>query len=228
MSIYFSLIFRLLKNGESYLVIIVVTCAIVGEGLICDECTCTKSIINCTETGLGAILDLWDHTPVLKEAIIMHFDHNNIVRVKELPPSKVKYLSIQHNKINTIDNMAFKHLNYLVELDLSYNFLTTDSLHSDVFKVYFYGFFPLKPGMFVIINCYSNYGIIMLQVNQDESSGLDTLTRLRLDYNHLHSLLPNVFKELSNLVSLSLTGNPLVVIDRSTSFALTSLPMLKV
>lgn len=89
-------------------------------------------------------------------------------------------------------------------------------------------FFSLKPGMFVIINCNNNYGIIMLQVNPDESSGLGTLTRLHLDYNNLHSLLPNVFKELSNLVSLSLTGNPLVVIDRSTSFALTSLPMLKV
>lgn len=144
MPIYFSLIFRLFKNGESYLVIIVVTCAIVGEGMICDECTCTKSIINCTETRLVDILDLWDHTNVLEEAILMHFDHNNIVRVKELPPSKVKYLSFQHNKINKIDNMAFKHLNNLVELDLSYNFLTTDSLHSDVFKVYFHGFFPLK------------------------------------------------------------------------------------
>lgn len=67
----------------------------------------------------------------------------------------------------------------------------------------------------------------MLQITHDDSA-VRRLIHLHLDYNNLHSLLPQVFKELSNLASLTLAGNPLTVIDRPTSFALTSLPMLKV
>lgn len=64
----------------------------------------------------------------------------------------------------------------------------------------------------------------MLQINSDDPH----LIHLHLDYNNLHSLLPDVFNELNKLASLTLAGNPLIIIDRSTSFALTSLPMLKV
>lgn len=106
-----------------------------GESLLCDTCKCSNSIINCTENGLIDILDLWDHAEVLKDAVLAHFDHNNIVHVKQLPPSKVKYLSLQHNKINKIEDNAFKNLLYLVELDLSYNLLTTESLNLNTFKV---------------------------------------------------------------------------------------------
>lgn len=68
----------------------------------------------------------------------------------------------------------------------------------------------------------------VLQINNEDTSKLGSLIHLRLDYNNIHSLLPHTFKELSNLVSLTLAGNPLKVIDRPTSFALSSLPMLKV
>lgn len=65
-------------------------------------------------------------------------------------------------------------------------------------------------------------------ISHDDFLKPGSLLHLRLDYNNIHSLLPHVFKELSNLASLSLAGNPLKIIDRSTSIALTSLPMLKV
>lgn len=107
-----------------------------GESIICDTCTCKNSIINCTENGLTDILDLWDHTEVLKNATLMHFSYNNIVHIKQLPPSKVKYLSLRHNKINTIDDYAFTNLMFLVELDLSYNCLTTDTLNPNIFKAF--------------------------------------------------------------------------------------------
>lgn len=134
-------IFRSLKKITRCSIIIVIAYAVIGESMICDRCTCKNSIINCTETGQIDALNLWDHSDVLENAVLMHFDYNDIEYVKQLPPSKVKYLSLQHNKIKKIDDAAFEHLNYLVELDLSYNCLTTDRLNANVFKVYLNGFY---------------------------------------------------------------------------------------
>lgn len=117
------------------MLIILITCVVSGESILCDTCTCKNSIINCTENGLMDILDLWDHSDVLKDATLMHFDDNGIVHVKQLPPSKVRYLSLRKNKINKIDEMAFINLKLLLELDLSYNSLTAESLNPDIFKV---------------------------------------------------------------------------------------------
>ncbi|CAH1738117.1 unnamed protein product [Aphis gossypii] len=188
-----------LLNVASCMLIILITCVVSGESILCDTCTCKNSIINCTENGLMDILDLWDHSDVLKDATLMHFDDNGIVHVKQLPPSKVRYLSLRKNKINKIDEMAFINLKLLLELDLSYNSLTAESLNPDIFKI-----------------------------NNEDTSRPGSLIHLRLDYNNIHSLLPHTFKELSNLVSLTLAGNPLTVIDRATSFAMSSLPMLKI
>lgn len=188
-----------LKYIASCMLIIIVICVVSGESILCDTCTCKNFIINCTENGLMNILDLCDHTEVVKSATLMHFDYNGIQRVKQLPPSKVRYLSLRQNKINKIDEMAFLNLKLLLELDLSYNSLTAESLSPDIFKI-----------------------------NNEDTSKPGSLIHLRLDYNNIHSLLPHTFKELSNLVSLTLAGNPLKVIDRPTSFALSSLPMLKV
>ncbi|XP_025204556.1 leucine-rich repeat-containing protein 70-like [Melanaphis sacchari] len=187
------------SNVASCVLIIIVTCVASGESILCDTCTCRNSVINCTENGMMNILDLWDHTEIVNNATIMHFNYNGIVHVKQLPPSKVSYLSFRKNKINKIDEMAFMNLEFLLELDLSYNSLTAESLNPDIFKI-----------------------------NYEDISKPGRLIHLRLDYNNIHSLLPHTFKELSNLVSLTLSGNPLTVIDRSTSFALSSLPMLKI
>lgn len=206
------------------MLIIIATCVVSGESILCDTCTCKNSIINCTENGLIDILDLWDHTEDVMNATLMHFDYNGIAHVKQLPPSKVKYLSLRQNKINKIDEMAFIHLKLLLELDLSYNSLTAESLNPDIFKV----------GIFLILLKLSKYNyyklcfIFVVQINNEDSSRPGSLIHLRLDYNNIHSLLPHTFKELSNLASLTLAGNPLTVIDRPTSFALSSLPMLKV
>jgi len=135
------LIFRFLKNVASCMLIIVVTCVASGESILCDTCTCKNSIINCTENGLIDILDLWDHTEILKDATLMHFDDNDIVHVKQLPPSKVRYLSLRKNKINKIEEKAFIHLKSLIELDLSYNSLTAESLNPEIFKVAIFSLF---------------------------------------------------------------------------------------
>lgn len=139
------LIFRFLKNVASCMLIIVVTCVASGESILCDTCTCQNSIINCTENGLIDILDLWDHSEILKDAILMHFDDNGIVHVKQLPPSKVRYLSLRKNKIYKIEEKAFIYLKSLLELDLSYNSLTAESLNPEIFKV---GIF------FILLNWY--------------------------------------------------------------------------
>lgn len=123
------------------MLIIVVTCAVGGESIVCDTCTCENSIVNCTENGLIDILDLWDHTTVLENVTFMHFDRNDIVYVKHLPPSIVRYLSFRQNKISKIDEMAFANLKFLLELDLSYNRLTAESLNPDIFKVIFINIF---------------------------------------------------------------------------------------
>lgn len=125
----------MLKNVATCILIIIATYVNNGESLLCDTCLCKNSIINCTENGLIDILDLWDHTEVLKDATLMHFEYNNIVHVKQLPPSNAKYLSFRHNKINKIEDNAFTNLKHLIELDLSYNLLTTDSLNPNTFKV---------------------------------------------------------------------------------------------
>lgn len=137
MIFFFFLIFRPLKNVATYILIIVLSCVIrSGESFICDTCTCTNSIINCTENELSDILDLCDHLDVVRNATLMNFSYNSIVHVKQLPPSEVKYLSFRHNRINAIDDYAFAYLTFLVELDLSYNCLTTENLNSNIFKAF--------------------------------------------------------------------------------------------
>lgn len=115
--------------------LIIVSFTVGGESFVCDTCKCENSQINCTDTGVNEILDLWDHSNVLENATLMHFDNNKIIIVKKLPGSKVKYLSLRHNKISKIENLAFSNLMYLVELDLSYNSLSSENLNSDIFKV---------------------------------------------------------------------------------------------
>lgn len=77
----------------------------------------------------------------------------------------------------------------------------------------------------------NTFDIIILQINRGNSkmSMIPTgLLYLRLDNNNIHSLVPGVFEEIDHLVSLSLAGNPFTTIDRTTSLALNSLPMLRV
>lgn len=133
-TVFFS-ISRLLKNVATCILIIIVTYVNSSESLLCDTCTCSNSIVNCTDNGLIDILDLWDHSEVLKDATLMYFDYNNIVHVKQFPLSKVRYLSLRHNKLNKIEDNTFTNLKYLVELDLSHNLLTTESLNPNIFKV---------------------------------------------------------------------------------------------
>ncbi|XP_025423011.1 leucine-rich repeats and immunoglobulin-like domains protein 1 isoform X2 [Sipha flava] len=190
------------KNVVIYISIIIATCAISSECFICDTCVCQNSIINCTENGLINILDLWEHTETLKDTTLMHFDYNGITHVKKLPSSKVKCLTLRHNQISSIEDLAFINLIYLKELDLSYNYLTTDDLNQNTFKI--------------------SRGDSKVSIRPTG------LLILRLDNNNLHSLTSRVFEEMEYLVSLSLAGNPLITIDRSTGLALSSLPMLRV
>ncbi|XP_050440621.1 leucine-rich repeat neuronal protein 2-like [Adelges cooleyi] len=184
----------------SILIIAILIRNVVSDGTqLCDTCTCTDFSVNCSDKGQIEILNLWNHEVALSEAVIIHFDYNNIVHVQQLPPSKVKYLSLQHNRISKIDDFAFANLHSLIDLDLSYNALTPDTLDSNIFKT-----------------------------NQEAESTFHTsLKHLNLNNNGLHSLRANTFKDLSTLSSLTLAGNPFKVIDRSTSFALSSLPFLK-
>lgn len=92
-------------------------------------------MINCTEIVVGPVLDLMDYSDILKNATFVHFDYSGIVQVTQFPHSKIKYLSLRHNKISIINDEAFGNLKFLVELDLSYNSLTAENLKHYVFKV---------------------------------------------------------------------------------------------
>lgn len=124
-----------MKNSALCFFIITISYMTSVESLICDTCTCNNGIVNCTDSGVIDILDLWDHADTLKDAILLQFDYDNIVHVKQLPPSKVVYLSLKYNKINKIDELAFTHLKFMKQLDLRYNCLTTENLKPNIFKV---------------------------------------------------------------------------------------------
>lgn len=123
------------KTAVLCILFVIGTCVITGESMLCNTCKCGNSVINCTENGIVDVLDLWDYEAEIQNATLMHFAFNDIMQVKVFPPSKIKYLSLRHNNINEIEISAFSNLHSLVELDLSYNLLTTERLNANVFKV---------------------------------------------------------------------------------------------
>jgi hypothetical protein len=176
---------------------------IFAEDEICIECECsgdTPRIVNCADKKLEAVPNAtsWPQNVEIEA----RFEHNNLVHLKSLGAIPgLERLSLSHNKITLIDDMAFQDLTNLTFLDLSNNQLTSDVLRPHVFKGQYAtdGYQPMKQ-----------------------------MRVLHLGYNAIHSLDQDIFEHLTFLTELSLKFNPLSVLDHSTIIAISSLDYLKV
>jgi len=117
---------------------------------------------------------------------------------KQFPASSIKMLNLAKNSIVNISDNIFSNLQSMEILVLSFN--NIELLHPDAFKgLYLEGdFMPLR-----------------------------ALKILKLDHNRIHSLDGDIFEHTSRIETLSLSHNPLKVIDQQTTIAITSLVYLK-
>ncbi|GLH03033.1 Protein artichoke [Gryllus bimaculatus] len=169
------------------------------EVKLCDKCSCSAKLLNCTRRGLERLPRSDDAWPLdVEEAL---FDHNGIAHVEILPAMpNLRRLSFSHNEIQVIDEKAFCNLTALQELDLSSNQLTRSVLKPDVFKGHY---------------------------DRNEYQPLKNLTVLRLSSNSIHSLDSDIFEHVAHLRVLSLAFNPMRVIDTPTLNAISSLAYLE-
>ena len=94
---------------------------------------------------------------------ILKLDHNQLDNVDVAFPTlrfPLKVIDFRHNKINQLVKNAFANLNYLEEVNLAFNELTTEKLKPEIFEG---------------------------KYSPDEYEPLKSLKRLRLSYNLLHS-----------------------------------------
>jgi hypothetical protein len=108
--------------------------ALTKADLVCNYCTCFETTVNCTNHNLIHHPNASEWPTDMTVTHVM-MDNNELVHVTQYPPMDVLGLSLSHNGIVRIDVEAFLHLQNLTELDLSYNFITSDNLVADVFKV---------------------------------------------------------------------------------------------
>lgn len=109
------------------------------------------------------------------------------------------FFRCRHCALTEIDSGAFINTPKILRLDLSYNKLTAESLHSDVFR----GRFDTD-----------NYEPILLE-------------ELSLMHNSIWQLDPKVFQHLPHLIRLSLANNHLTTLDESFAHALRPLTHLE-
>lgn len=107
--------------------------------------------------------------------------------------------SCRHCDLVEIKSGVFINTPKILRLDLSYNKLTTDSLHSDIFR----GRFDEN-----------SYEPILLE-------------ELDLAHNSIQQLDPKIFEHLPNLKTLSLSNNHMATLDDSFSHALSVLVNLE-
>lgn len=134
----------------------------------------------------------------------LKLDHNLIENIDVAFPAlrfALKTIDFKHNKINQIVKNCFTNLNYLEEIDLSFNLLTVEKLKPDVFEG---------------------------KYSPDEYEPLTSLKRLRLSYNNLNSLDSELFMHTKHLQELYLDNNPFQIIHPSVLQAFTDLFNLKV
>jgi hypothetical protein len=114
--------------------LLLVCTALTQADPVCDHCKCTETTIDCSSRNLDHHPDSsdWPTNRVVTDVLM---DDNYIVHVTQYPPMAVRRLSLRNCKIVHIDNEAFRHLQNLTELDLSYNDITAANLNAAVFQV---------------------------------------------------------------------------------------------
>ena len=173
---------------------------------MCNLCKCSSLdehpfVIDCFDKNMEEMpLDVdWPLNSMIS-SIQVDLTENQFTEILPLPKVPIMNLILRRNRIRVIEKSSFIQLEQLELLDLSENELTHEALTVHVFQ-----------GPFVS--------------NQYEPIPLKTLL---LGYNQIHSINKDAFDHLPQLERLELNNNPLVVIDRPTEIALSSIRKLKV
>lgn len=179
------------------------------ENVICKKCNCDAKakVINCSNKSLTKMftIDEWIGLNSTKaDYEILRLDHNQFESIDSAFPVlkfSLKIVDFSHNKISKLPEKLFTELSYLEEIDFSYNELTTDKLIKEAFE-----------GKFAA----------------DEFEPLRALRRLRLSYNLLHNLDPEIFEHTLHLQELYLDNNPFQVIHQNVLTAFSDIIHLQV
>ncbi|OWR52457.1 leucine-rich transmembrane protein [Danaus plexippus plexippus] len=134
--------------------------------------------------------------------VLITFFNNSITNITILDTIRASRIAIsfKSNRINEIQDNAFRNVHNLVYLDLSNNRLSGDVLRSEIFQG---------------------------QYNNGEHSSI-ALETLNLGYNRIHSLDRYLFHFTPNLTRLYLNNNPIEILDHVTVMALSSATKLEV
>ncbi|XP_015588919.1 leucine-rich repeat neuronal protein 1 [Cephus cinctus] len=165
---------------------------------VCSVCSCKADIVNCSNLKLES--GFVDSQWNIKTMVTLTFMNNYLARVEPFPNLVINKLILSHNRIVKIDDCTFKEIRNLTDLDLSHNQLTSEKLKPNVFE-----------GRFSDV----------------AYEPLSRLVTLNLGHNALHTLNADLFEHIPDLKVLILEGNPLRVIDHSTTIAIADLPYLE-
>lgn len=177
------------------------------DSVICKKCNCDAEykIIECSDRGLTKMFSVEDWVALNQTDVkyeVLKLDHNLLTNIDVKFPElhfPIKFISFRHNKISDIVKTAFKNLDSLEELDLSFNELTSDKLKPEIFE--------------------GKYA-------PDEFEPLGSLKILRLSYNLLKSLDNQIFEHTEHLKELYLDNNAFRIVHRDVLSALADLPQL--
>lgn len=179
-----------------------------AENVICKKCNCdTKmKIIECSNKGLSKMFteDEWAVLNATKDDYeVLKLDHNKFEKIDLTFPSlrfPLKVIDFRHNKIKEIVKNVFTNLDYLEEVNLAYNLLTTEKLKPEVFEG---------------------------KYSPDEYEPLLSLKKLVLSFNLLHNLDSEIFEHTKHLQELYLDNNPFQIIHTNVLEAFGDLSQLQ-
>lgn len=177
--------------------------------MICKKCNCDAStkIIECSGKALTKMftVDDWAALNATKDDYeVLKLDNNQLENIDVQFPTlrfPLKVIDFRHNKIKQIVKNAFTNLDYLEEVNLSFNEMTTENLKPEIFEG---------------------------KYSPDEYEPLKSLKRLRLTHNLLHNLDSEMFEHTKHLQELYLDDNPFQIIHTNVLNAFSDLSQLQV
>ncbi|KAL3887313.1 hypothetical protein ACJMK2_027255, partial [Sinanodonta woodiana] len=197
-----------------------------------SKCKHEQSTLNCSGVGINTIPNEADFPPGLK---ILDLSYNNITAVpflnfSENVSSSLTQLLLNHNRINTIQNLSFSKLGSLQTLDLSFNSLSGSDMNQNTFanmsalKELILDHNPLQIIQRIGFSDFKlpslrNLSLSHCEVIQLENSviGFKTLNTLNLSWNHLNSTsimdLPIII--IGDFNTLDLSHNEITKLDEN-------------
>jgi Leucine-rich repeat (LRR) protein len=163
-------------------------------------------VIECSNKSLKKMFSVEDWTALnaTKDNYeVLKLDHNQLENIDVAFPAlrfPLKVIDFRHNKINKLVKNVFTNLNYLEEVNLAFNELTTENFKPEIFDG---------------------------KYSPDEFEPLISLKRLYLSYNLLHNLDSEIFEHTKHLQELYLDNNPFQIIHTNVLNAFSDLPQLQ-